>query len=235
MGKTYKKIVILTGAGVSADSGISTFRDADGIWQKYDFKDVATPDGFRANPDLVHSFYNERRTSLHTYEPNAAHYALAKLEQNHTGEVLLVTQNVDDLHERAGSTNMIHMHGQLYEVKCMVCGTVANTKGGISRQSSCGRCGVTGAMRPNVVWFGEIPMFMETIYKALADCDLFVSIGTSGTVYPAAGFVQEVRSHGRADTIEINLEPSDGTSLFEEARHGPAVDLVPSFVEELLS
>lgn len=232
--QTYQKIVILTGAGVSADSGISTFRDAEGIWQKYDFKDVATPDGFRANPDLVHEFYNARRTSLHTYEPNAAHVALARLEKEFPGEVLTVTQNVDDLHERAGTENLIHMHGQLYEVKCKVCGTVTETMGEIGRQTACGHCGVPGGLRPNVVWFGEIPMFMDTIYAALADCDLFISVGTSGTVYPAAGFVQEVRSHGRAHTIELNLEPSEGVSLFQEVRHGPAKDIVPAYVAELL-
>ena len=230
----YSNVVILTGAGISAESGVSTFRDAGGIWQKYDYKKVSTPDGFRANPDLVHDFYNMRRTGLAKYNPNQAHTAVARLERKFDGSVLVVTQNVDDLHERAGTQNLIHMHGQLYEVKCKVCGKVTKTASEIGRQTVCSHCGVPGGLRPNVVWFGEVPMFMDTIYSALAKCDLFVSIGTSGTVYPAAGFVQEVRSHGRAHTLEINLEPSEGVSLFHEVRHGSASQLVPEFVSQLL-
>lgn len=231
----YRSIVILTGAGISAESGISTFRDPDGVWAQYDVEEVATPQGFRANPEMVHAFYNARRTKLGHYHPNAAHDALARLEAEYPGEVLLVTQNVDDLHDRAGSRNLIHMHGELCKVKCLVCGAVSYTDDTVTTASKCPACHVAGGLRPNVVWFGEMPFRMDFIYDALAKCDLFMSVGTSGTVYPAAGFVQEVRGHGRAHTVELNLEPSDGTSLFHETVHGPATQVVPTYVEALLT
>ncbi|MFA5122162.1 Sir2 family NAD+-dependent deacetylase [Zavarzinia sp.] len=231
---TYRRIVILTGAGISAESGLGTFRDKDGIWTRYDLEDVATPEGFARDPDFVHEFYNARRRGLLEALPNAAHAALARLEAEHPGEILLVTQNVDDLHERAGSRNLIHMHGELNRIRCDACGIVSEHRGDLSTGDICDACGSAGGLRPHVVWFGEMPLDMERIYQALADCDLFVSVGTSGTVYPAAGFVAEVRRGRRAHTVELNLEPSHGHSLFAERRLGPASEVVPGFVDELL-
>ncbi|MEW9806943.1 NAD-dependent deacylase [Mesorhizobium sp. ZMM04-5] len=226
-------IVILTGAGISAESGISTFRDPDGIWAKVDYRDVATPQGFAANPALVHAFYNWRRKNVLSVEPNAAHLALARLESAFPGDVLLVTQNVDSLHERAGSRNLIHMHGQHDQALCNACGKRSAWAGEMSLESPCPACRGVGHMRPDVVWFGETPYQMERIQAALAGCDLFLSIGTSGNVYPAAGFVREARSAG-ARTVELNLEPSQGAGYFDEAEHGPATRVVPRFVERLL-
>ena len=228
-------IVILTGAGISKESGLDTFRDADGIWAKVDLADVATPEAFARDPVLVHGFYNTRRQGLldPAVQPNAAHQALARLEQDWSGEVLVVTQNIDDLHERAGSTKLIHMHGALLEQLCAHCETVSECRQDLSVEQHCVACGLPGGMRPNVVWFGEMPYQMERIYPALAQCGLFLSIGTSGTVYPAAGFVQEATLHG-TPTVELNMEPSDGASLFDLAIHGPATEMVPAFVDRLL-
>ena len=226
-------IVILTGAGISAESGISTFRDPDGIWAKIDYREVATPQGFAANPTRVHAFYNWRRSNVLTVEPNAAHSALARLEREFGGDFLLVTQNVDSLHERAGSQRLIHMHGQHDKALCSACGERSAWEGEMSLESRCPCCHRTGQMRPDVVWFGEMPYQMERIQAALEACDLFVSIGTSGNVYPAAGFVQEARTTG-ARTVELNLEPSVGAAYFDEARHGPATEVVPDFVARLL-
>lgn len=230
----FRSIVILTGAGISAESGLGTFRDRDGLWTKYDLNDVATPEGFARNPVLVHDFYNARRKNLIEAVPNAAHAALAELERGWDGDFLLVTQNVDDLHERAGSEKVLHMHGELLKVRCGTCGSIAAHRDSLDPGSRCGACGTTGRMRPHVVWFGEMPLYMEMIYAALDRCDLFVSIGTSGQVYPAAGFVAEVRNRGRAHTVELNLDPSDGASLFAEKLFGPATEVVPAFVERLL-
>lgn len=229
-------IVVLTGAGISKESGLDTFRDADGIWAKVDLRDVATPEGFARDPALVHAFYNARRRSLlnPNVQPNPAHRALARLEREWPGSVLLVTQNIDDLHERAGSTRLLHMHGEMLKARCARTGEVFDWRTDITEQSVNPATGVSGTMRPHVVWFGEMPLFMEEIYEALADADLFVSIGTSGNVYPAAGFVQEARAHG-AHTVELNLEPSEGATLFAEKRYGPASELVPAYVEELLA
>ena len=229
-------IVILTGAGISQESGMDTFRCADGIWAKVDLEDVATPQGFARNPALVHRFYNDRRRGLldPAIQPNAAHEALARLEQAWEGPFLLVTQNIDNLHDRAGSEKLIHMHGELMRVFCAWCQTPQDCHSDLSVEDACPNCLRKGGMRPDVVWFGEMPYQMETIQDALADCDLFVSIGTSGNVYPAAGFVSEARRAG-AHTMELNLEPSSGVSLFDEARLGRATDLVPAFVDELLS
>ncbi len=231
---SYRRIVILTGAGISAESGLGTFRDKDGIWTRYNLEDVATPEGFARDPDFVHEFYNARRRGLLEARPNAAHEALARLEAEHPGEILLVTQNVDDLHERAGSRNLIHMHGELNRIRCDACGIVTEHRSDLSTGDVCAACGSAGGLRPHVVWFGEMPLEMERIYQALADCDLFVSVGTSGTVYPAAGFVAEVRRSRRAHTVELNLEPSHGHSHFAERRLGPASEIVPGFVDELL-
>lgn len=229
----YEHIVILTGAGLSAESGIGTFRDKGGIWSQYDVNEVATPEGFARNPELVHAFYNMRRKAHKEVEPNAAHYALAELEHNSTGSVLVVTQNVDALHEQAGSSNLIHMHGELHKVMCNHCGARVPWFEDLSLETSCQACGKKGGLRPDVVWFGEMPYHMEQIFTALLKCDLFISIGTSGTVYPAAGFVAEATRTG-AHTVELNLEPSEGARLFAEAHHGKATEVVPSYVARLL-
>ncbi len=228
------RIVVLTGAGISRESGLDTFRDAGGLWSRVRLEDVATPDAFRRDPDMVHDFHNSLRRSLPGYEPNAAHAALARLEREHAGPVLVVTQNVGDLHERAGSRALVHMHGELNRARCQGCGSVFDWRGDLGRDSVCPDCNGTACLRPHVVWFHEIPLAMARIEAALAACDLFVSIGTSGTVYPAAGFVSEVRRRGQARTLELNLEPSDGSSLFDESRLGPATRLVPDFVETVL-
>jgi len=227
-------LVILTGAGISRESGLATFRDADGIWAKVRIEDVATPEAFARDPARVHGFYNARRAQLRdpAIQPNAAHRALAELDARWPGGLLLVTQNVDDLHARAGSRRMIPMHGELAKARCLRCEGVHAWAEDLSTATPCPACGAAGGMRPHIVWFGEMPMQMEMIGTALDRCDVFVSIGTSGQVYPAAGFVAEVAV--RARTVELNLEPSAGTRLFDEARHGPATEVVPRFVQELL-
>jgi NAD-dependent deacetylase len=231
---TPPSIVILTGAGISAESGVSTFRDPDGIWAKIDYREVATPEGFAASPAKVHDFYNIRRAAMAGIKPNAAHVALAELERRHAGDFLLVTQNIDNLHEVAGSRKLIHMHGELAKALCSRCGMRAAWTDDLSTGTPCPQCTATGGLRPDVVWFGEMPYRMEEIYDALAACALFVSIGTSGNVYPAAGFVAEARAAG-ARTVELNLEPSEGVSLFAEAIHGRATAIVPAFVERVLA
>ena len=227
-------IVILTGAGISKESGLATFRDADGIWATVRIEDVATPDAFAQDPERVLAFYNARRRGLTEADisPNPAHLALARLEAEWPGEVLLVTQNVDDLHERAGSQNLLHMHGELLKARCTLCDGTSAWREDIARASLCPGCGLPGGLRPDVIWFGEMPYHMEAICEALSRCGLFLSIGTSGNVYPAAGFVAEARGHAR--TMELNLEPSEGATLFGEARYGPASQIVPAFVDELL-
>lgn len=230
-----QSIVILTGAGISAESGLGTFRDLDGLWTKYDLEEVATVEGFRRNPDFVHEFYNARRTNLLEAAPNPAHRALARLAQAHPGAVLVVTQNIDDLHERAGSTNLIHMHGELLKARCEHCAGVADWRADLGTASACPSCGAGGGLRPDVVWFGEMPMAMAQIEAALGGCDLFLSIGTSGNVYPAAGFVEQVAATGRAHTVELNLEPSEGHTLFRETVLGPASEVVPAYVDRLLA
>ena len=228
---------MLTGSGVSAESGVSTFRDPNGIWAKYDYRLVATPEGFAADPALVHSFYNARRKALKTVAPNAAHLALARLERELSargGALTLVTQNVDDLHERAGSSSLLHMHGELAKARCELCGDIRQWHDDLSVDLACLRCGRAGGLRPHVVWFGEIPLHMQEIADAVMQADLFVSIGTSGSVYPAAGFVGEARALGIPCT-ELNLEPSDNARLFTHGRYGPAGEVVPCWVEEILA
>lgn len=227
-------IAILTGSGISAESGIATFRDRGGIWSKYDVDDVATPDAFRRNPALVHEFYNLRRRDVLQAKPNAAHLALARLEREHAGHVCIITQNVDPLHELAGSRSVVHMHGELLKAHCAACRAVTRWTGDLSVETPCPACGQSGAMRPDVVWFGEMPYHMAEIARILARAALFVSIGTSGNVYPAAGFVAAVRSAG-VPTLELNLEPSEGVSLFDEAVHGPASEIVPAWVDRVLA
>ena len=227
-------LVILTGAGVSAESGLRTFRAADGLWEDHRIEDVASPDGFARDPELVHRFYDARRARAAEVEPNAAHLALAELEAAWTGEFLLVTQNVDTLHERAGSQRLIHMHGQLNKALCTACYNECDWDGEMGLLAKCPTCLMPGFMRPRIVWFGEMPLEMEAIEAALRTCDLFVSIGTSGAVYPAAGFVQTARYAG-AETLELNLEPSLGSLYFDERRYGPASEIVPAWVAELLA
>lgn len=226
-------IVILTGAGISAESGISTFRDGNGLWEQHRIEDVATPEAFLRNPDLVHRFYNQRRAQLFEVQPNAAHRALAELETRWPGEVLLVTQNVDDLRERAGSRNLIHMHGELRKLRCLRCRSILDWEGPAELGSPCPSCACVACLRPHIVWFGEMPFEMERIEAALGNCAAFLSIGTSGKVYPAAGFVEWVSQ--AALTVEMNLAPSDNSSLFQVHRPGPAGETVPGLVTELLS
>jgi NAD-dependent deacetylase len=230
------RIVILTGAGISKESGLETFRDAGGIWSKVRLEDVATPEAFARDPERVHAFYNMRRARHRAadVQPNAAHLALARLEAEWPGAVMVVTQNVDSLHGRAGSKNLIHMHGIYSKARCNYCNHTVDWPGDMSMQDVCAGCGKAGGLRPNVVWFGEMPMDMDRIAGALKDCDLFISIGTSGNVYPAAGFVALVRKSTAAHTTELNLEPSLGATLFAETHYGPATETVPAYVEGLL-
>ena len=227
------EIVVLSGAGLSAESGLGTFRDAGGIWTKYDLAEVATPEGFATDPAKVHDFYNARRANCRDAAPNAAHHALARLEAAMGARVLIVTQNIDDLMERAGVRRAVHMHGELMRALCHSCGHRWDAPAAMRPDDTCPACGAMAA-RPDVVWFGEIPYEMERIAGALAACDMFVSIGTSGSVYPAAGFVQEA-ALGGARTLELNLAPSDGADLFDEVRHGPASTLVPAWVDEVIA
>ena len=230
----FHNIVILTGAGISADSGLATFRAADGLWEGHRVEDVATPEAFRRNPALVHEFYDARRVRLGEVVPNAAHEALARLDAEWPGELLIVTQNVDDLHERAGAKRLLHMHGELTKGWCVACDERFPWTGPMGGGASCPDCSAVGQVRPDIVWFGEIPYEMEWIELALRDTDLFVSIGTSGAVYPAAGFVQTAKYCG-AHCIEMNLDPSQGSIFFHESRMGRAAELVPAWVDELIS
>ena len=232
MSADFHRIVILTGAGISAESGIDTFRSAGGLWEQHRVEDVATPEGFARNPDLVLGFYDMRREALARVEPNPAHAALARLEREFRGHLLLVTQNVDDLHERGGSGRVLHMHGELKSALCTACETRSRWETSMLERPPCPVCRAP-TLRPDVVWFGEMPYQMGRIYRAIEACDLFVSIGTSGAVYPAAGFVQEARAAG-ARTLELNLEPSEGSRLFHETRLGAASVVVPAWVEEVL-
>ncbi|MBB2201802.1 NAD-dependent deacylase [Gluconacetobacter tumulisoli] len=232
-----ERIVVLTGAGISRESGLDTFRDADGIWSRYDIEDVCTPDAFRRDPALVDRFYNDRRAELRRVGPNAAHLALARLEEAARtgawhGEILVITQNIDDLHERAGNRNVWHMHGELLRVRCASCGGTPEWHADCLPETPCPLCG-RPSLRPDVVWFGEIPLHMPRIEAALGACDLFVSIGTSGTVYPAAGFAALVEGH--AETLEINLEPSVASARFDRFMTGPATRMVPRWVDEVLA
>jgi NAD-dependent deacetylase len=230
----FRNIVVLTGAGISADSGLATFRGADGLWEGHRVEDVATPEAYRRDPALVHQFYDARRARLSEVEPNAAHGALARLDAEWPGELLIVTQNVDDLHERAGAERLLHMHGELAKGWCLACGERFAWVGRIGEAASCPSCQVTGQVRPDIVWFGEMPYEMERIEGALRAADLFVSVGTSGAVYPAAGFVQTAHYCG-ARAIEMNLEPSQGSIFFDESRMGRAVEVVPAWVDEMLA
>lgn len=226
---TPPSIVVLTGAGISAESGLATFRDPDGLWQRVRIEDVATPEAFARDPAHVHAFYNARRAQLADVQPNAAHLALTRLEREWPGGFLLVTQNVDDLHDRAGS-RPLHMHGELRRARCLACGVRHGWAADLLTTTPCPACAAP-RLRPDIVWFGEMPMGMDRIGAALDGCGLFVSVGTSGNVYPAAGFVDEA---AQAHKVELNLEPSAGSALFDEAHHGPATQVVPDFVDRLL-
>lgn len=228
-----RNIVILTGAGISAESGIGTFRDGGGLWEQHRVEDVATPEAFARDPDLVQRFYDMRREAVQRAKPNAAHIALARLDAAWTGGMTIITQNVDDLHERAGATRLIHLHGEHLNAWCTACDSRHRWTKTLANRPACPACGAA-ALRPDIVWFGEMPYRIEEIYAAVHNADLFVSIGTSGAVYPAAGLVREARQAGIA-TLELNLEPSQGTHWFDEARHGPASGLVPAWVEEMLA
>jgi len=225
------KVVVLTGAGVSAESGLPTFRDAAGLWEGHDPMTVATPEAFDADPDLVHRFYDERRAVLARVQPNAAHVALARLEQHLGDDLYLVTQNIDDLHERGGSQRVHHLHGELRSAWCTTCGRRHEWPASLGDRPVCPACG-RSTLRPDVVWFGEVPYGMDAVHEALFDCDLFVAIGTSGVVYPAAAFVHYAIGNG-ADTLELNLAP-DPVSDFAQVRQGPATENVPAWVEEML-
>jgi NAD-dependent deacetylase len=227
------KVVVLTGAGISAESGLATFRDSDGLWEGYRPEEVATPEAFAADPELVQRFYDARRASLATVEPNAAHHALAELEAEIGDDFLLVTQNIDDLHERAGSKRVLHMHGRLDRALCSECGKTSHWAGTLVDEPPCPACSLR-ALRPDVVWFGEVPYGLDEIDMTLRRTTVFVSIGTSGVVYPAAGFSAFAHAVG-ARTVELNLEPSEGADNFDEHRHGPATKVVPAWVEEFLA
>jgi len=232
-----KRIFILTGAGVSAESGLSTFRDKGGVWSRYKLEEVASIQGYETDPSFVLSFYNMRRNMHVDVAPNEAHIALAQLQTTWAergGTVTICTQNVDNLHERGGAQSVIHMHGEIAKARCHDCGALAPYDGDLSLALGCAACGRTGGMRPHVVWFGEMPLFMDEIYAALAAADLFVSIGTSGNVYPAAGFVSAARAAG-VPTMEINLEPSGNAGAFTAARYGKASEQVPAWVAEMVA
>ena len=233
MNDPIRNIVVLTGAGISAESGVATFRAADGLWEGHRVEDVATPEGFAADPALVHAFYDARRARLAEVVPNPAHEALARLDAEWPGELLIVTQNVDDLHERAGAKRLVHMHGELLKGWCLACDERFAWAGPMGQEAHCTACAAVGTVRPDIVWFGEMPFAMDCIERALRGADLFVSIGTSGAVYPAAGYVQTARYCG-ARTVEINLEPSLGSVMFDEVRIGKAGIEVPKWVGEML-
>lgn len=231
---TPSNIVVLTGAGISAESGLKTFRDSGGLWEGHRVEDVATPEAFASNPEYVQRFYNMRRSQLQdaAVRFNAAHKALSDFEQSWQGEFTLVTQNVDDLHQRAGSQNVFPMHGELLKARCTSCHEVVCWKKDINERSQCPRCQSVGSLRPHVVWFGEMPLYMPEIESALSRCDLFVSIGTSGAVYPAAGFAR-IASAAGARTVELNMVPGETAALFDHAYYGPATEVVTEFFGQL--
>jgi NAD-dependent deacetylase len=234
-----RNIFVLTGAGVSAESGLGTFRDkkGEGIWARFDPMKLATPEGFERDPEAVLAFYDLRRRNTRAATPNAAHFALTRLEvelAKRGGGLTLVTQNIDDLHERAGSHSVLHMHGELLKARCELCGGVSEWLDDLKLADVCPRCGRAGGMRPHIVWFGELPLYLDEIEDALRRSDLFVAIGTSGAVYPAAGFVHEARAMG-IEACEINLESADNADLFDDCRYGPASETVPAWVEEIVS
>ena len=230
--KKYKRIVFLTGAGISKDSGLATFRDEDGLWNNYRVEDVATIEAFNKNPDFVHGFYNDMRPELFEAKPNDAHKAITKLQENYDGEVFVITQNIDTLHEKAGNKNIFHIHGVINEIVCLNCGNIIKTWGEASSETICEKCETVGFMKPNIVFFGETPLFMDKVEMLLKTADLFVSVGTSGVVYPAAGFVRTAKYYG-ADTVDVNIEACFNP-YFDRRIIGKAGEVLPLFVDELL-
>lgn len=233
MNKQYHNILVLTGAGISAESGLATFRSSNGLWNNHKVEDVATIEAFAKNPEYVHDFYNEMKPELLAAKPNAAHLALAELEQKYNGNVSVVTQNVDTLHEKAGSKKVYHIHGQINQAVCLNCGRILETWGDVDTQTVCSNCGVAGMMKPNIVFFGESLLCMNEVERLLNECDLFISVGTSGVVYPAAGFVKVAKMHG-AHTMEFNLENTSNNYLFDEYIYGKSGQTLPVFVKQLL-
>ena len=230
-------IVVLTGAGISKESGLSTFRDPDGVWEKHQIEDVATLEAFTNNPTGFLSFYDDLRRLVLSdqIQPNAAHKALAKLEQEWRGDVIIITQNVDDLHERAGNQNVIHMHGEILKARCSKCGHVRTWMRDMDTNDLCSVCEWEAELRPHVVLFGEAPLMMSSVYAALDACDVFISIGTSLNVHPADTFVEQVSKKQNVKTVELNLEPSENVEKFDEAFFGAATDLVPLYVSGILA
>ncbi|TDU70951.1 NAD-dependent deacetylase [Prosthecobacter fusiformis] len=234
-GLTHPNLIVLTGAGLSAESGVPTFRGVDGLWEGHRIEEVASPEAYKQTPHLVHRFYNLRRAALKTVEPNAAHYALVRLEKEWPGAFLHVTQNVDDLNERAGAKKLLHMHGQLKKIRCVWCRNVMDWEADLDVTTACPECATTGKLRPDIVWFGEMPYHIEEVSQALETVDIFVCIGTSGVVYPAAGFARQAATKGAKRLIEVNLEPTEISGHFTEQRQGTAGVEVPRLVEELLA
>jgi len=227
-------LLVLSGAGLSAESGVATFRGTGGLWEGHRIEEVASPEAFERQPELVHRFYNLRRAALKRVRPNAAHEALVRLEREWSGPFLHVTQNVDDLNERAGARRLLHLHGQLLEIRCVACGGVGPWECDLEIQTTCPNCRRTGVLRPNIVWFGETPLHLDAIFEALTEVGIFLCVGTSGVVYPAAGFARTAAENGCRRLIEVNLESTGISSDFTERRHGPATVEVPRLVEELL-
>lgn len=232
--KNYKKIAILTGAGISAESGLATFRSSNGLWNNHKVEDVASVEGFARNPALVHDFYNNLKTEIENAKPNAAHLAITKLQHEYPAEISVITQNVDTLHEKAGNKNVYHIHGQVNQSVCMNCGRILETWGDVDTETTCSHCNVTGMMKPNIVFFGENLLCMDEVDKIISTCDLFISVGTSGVVYPAAGFVQLAKYHS-ADTIEFTLDTTANNYLFDRHFYGKAGETLPSYISELIA
>lgn len=234
MTRKYQNIVILTGAGISAESGLATFRSADGLWNNHRVEDVASVEGFQRNPELVHDFYNNLKEEVQKAKPNPAHRAITHLQQEYPGAVVsVITQNVDTLHEKAGNTNVLHIHGQINQAVCLNCGHILETFGDVTTETACSTCHVPGMMKPNIVFFGENLLCMDKVDPLLRRCDLFISVGTSGVVFPAAAFVQTAKFYG-ADTIEFTLEPTSNNFYFDKHVYGPAGQTLPPYVDELI-
>ncbi|MBR1600267.1 MAG: NAD-dependent deacylase [Alphaproteobacteria bacterium] len=234
MSRNYKHILFLTGAGISAESGLSTFRSENGLWNNHRVEDVATIEAYMRNPDYVHQFYNDMRPELFKAKPNPAHLAITELQKNHSAQIDVITQNVDTLHEKAGNKNVYHIHGQINQIVCMNCGHVFETWGDITSEDKCEKCNIAGMLKPNIVFFGEDLLYMNKVDALLKSCDLFISVGTSGVVYPADGFVQYAKMFG-ADTIELNMEQTSNNLLFDSHIYGPAGTTLPILVKELLN
>ncbi len=233
MDKKYKSIVVLTGAGISAESGLATFRSSNGLWNNHRVEDVATIEAFQRNPEFVHDFYNQMKPELLAAKPNPAHLALTKLQDNYPAPVSIITQNVDTLHEKAKSRNIYHIHGQINQAVCLNCGHILETWNDVTTETVCPQCSVAGMMKPNIVFFGENLLYMDKVERLLASCDLFISVGTSGVVFPAAAFVQTAKLYG-AETYEFNLEKTSNNFYFDHHIFGKAGDTLPPFVDALL-